>query len=154
MNKNIAIGIVVVVVLVVGGILWSMQSPKSATNLPLPTSQAVPTPETNPVPTPVAPVTNPTSLPNPLPIVPKAVTHTITIQKFAFNLAGITIKKGDTVVWTNKDAMGHTVTGNNGVPSSPTIPTNGTYSYTFNDAGTFVYHCAIHPAMTGNVIVE
>ena len=155
MNKNIAIGIVVVVILVTGGIFWSMQNPKSATNLPLQTPVVPPTQEASPVPAPVAPATNPTPLPNPLPIVPaKAVTHNVTIQNFAFNQASITAKKGDTVVWTNKDAMGHTVTGDNGGPTSQTIPANGTYSYTFTTAGTFMYHCAIHPAMTGNVMVE
>lgn len=133
MNKNIVIG-VVVVILVVGGVYWFMQS--GASNTPLyrapnasqPTSTGAETSQ--------------------------SATRTIMIQNFSFNQASVTVKKGDVVVWTNKDAMSHTVTGNNGGPSSPTIPTNGTYSYTFNDAGTFMYHCAIHPAMTGNVIVE
>ena len=32
--------------------------------------------------------------------------------------------------------------------------TEGTFSYTFDDAGTFTYHCTPHPMMVGTVIVE
>ncbi|WP_089612118.1 plastocyanin/azurin family copper-binding protein [Dehalobacterium formicoaceticum] len=28
------------------------------------------------------------------------------------------------------------------------------YSYTFNETGTFEYHCSPHPFMTGKVIVK
>lgn len=32
--------------------------------------------------------------------------------------------------------------------------TEGTFSYTFDDAGTFTYHCTPHPMMVGTVIVQ
>jgi len=63
----------------------------------------------------------------------------------------ITIKKGTTVTWTNRDIELHTVTGN--AFDSGNIDKEGTYSRTFNSVGTFEYACAIHPTMTGVIHV-
>src|SRR5262245_46739842 len=42
---------------------------------------------------------------------PTPQTYNVTIQNFSFNQSALTVKKGDTVVWTNKDSAPHTVTG-------------------------------------------
>jgi len=76
------------------------------------------------------------------------------IQGMAFTPASITVDAGTTVKWTNKDAIGHTVTSNDGTFDSGTIAPNGTFSYTFANAGTFAYHCKIHPYMTASVLVK
>ncbi len=77
------------------------------------------------------------------------------IQGMAFDPATITVTTGTTVLWTNKDAIGHTVTSDSGLFDSGTaVNTNGTFSYMFATAGTFTYHCKIHPMMTGTVIVK
>lgn len=86
--------------------------------------------------------------------VPQVVTHNVTIQNSAFSPQSITVNKGDTVVWANKDSMAHTVTGTTGGPASPSIAAQGTYSFTFSATGTFTYHCTIHPTMTGTVVVQ
>ncbi len=78
-------------------------------------------------------------------------TNTIEIKGFAFNPATITIAKGTAVTWTNKDSAPHTVTGD--VFSSETLNQGQTYSFTFNEAGSFEYQCHIHPSMRGKVIV-
>ncbi len=62
-----------------------------------------------------------------------------------------TVKKGVTVTWTNNDTMDHTVTGNGW--ASPTLAPGQSYSRRFDTAGSFDYHCAIHPAMQGTVNV-
>ena len=62
------------------------------------------------------------------------------------------VKKGDTVVWTNKDSAPHTVTG--GSLNSGTLSGGQTYSFTFNAAGTVSYACSFHPSMTGKVVVQ
>ncbi len=80
-------------------------------------------------------------------------THNVSIQSFAFSQKSINIKKGDTVIWTNKDSAPHTVTGDNGGPASGTLNNGGTYSFTFNSTGTFNYRCGLHPSMTGSVVV-
>ncbi len=76
------------------------------------------------------------------------------ISNFQFQPASLTVNKGDTVIWTNEDSMGHTVTGDNGGPNSPTLQKGQIYNYTFNKAGTFNYHCSIHPNMKATIIVK
>ena len=81
------------------------------------------------------------------------VTHAVAIQNFAFAQSALTVKKGDTVVWTNKDSAPHTVTGDGGLDSG-TLSGGQTYSFTFATAGTFSYKCNFHPSMAGKVIVQ
>ena len=78
----------------------------------------------------------------------------INIEGFAFNPATIRIAKGTTVRWTQKDSTQHTVTSDDGVFGSPLLSKGETYSHTFNEAGTFDYHCTPHPSMKGKIIVE
>ena len=77
----------------------------------------------------------------------------VAIRNFNFDAKSITVKKGTTVTWTNFDSAGHTVTGDNGGPSSGFLTQGNTYSYTFNTTGTFPYHCSPHPGMQGTVTV-
>ena len=83
-----------------------------------------------------------------------ATANTVTIQNFAFNPVTITITRGQTITWTNMDNVPHTVTSTTGVFNSGSIGSGQTFSYTFNDAGTFEYSCTNHPSMQhGKVIV-
>jgi plastocyanin len=79
----------------------------------------------------------------------------VVIDNFAFSPASITVKKGTTVTWTNKDSATHTVTENDGQngPDSGDLAQGKAYSFTFDTVGTFKYHCTIHTAMTGTVTV-
>lgn len=82
-------------------------------------------------------------------------TGSVTIKDLAFSPQNITVKKGTKVTWTNQDSTSHTVTetdGKNG-PSSSTLSNGQSYSFTFNETGTFAYHCSIHNEMTGTVVV-
>lgn len=76
------------------------------------------------------------------------------IQGMAFSPSSITVKAGTTITWTNQDAVTHTVTSNTGLFDSGSIGSGGTFSYMFDTAGTYSYHCAIHPSMTAKVIVN
>jgi plastocyanin len=80
-------------------------------------------------------------------------TFKISIKNFAFNPATLTIKRGAIVTWTNDDSATHTVVIT-GVTNSGNIKSGQSFNYTFNNVGTFDYHCSIHPLMTGKVIVE
>lgn len=84
-------------------------------------------------------------------------TATVAIKNFAYSPVTITIKKGTKVTWTNNDTAPHTVTSDAGdtagVLNSPTLSTGQSYSLTFARAGTFPYHCTIHPNMKATVIV-
>jgi amicyanin len=81
-----------------------------------------------------------------------AQTGQVTIKDFAFGPSSLTVKKGDTVTWTNQDSAPHQIAGTNF--KSEMLSNGGTYSFTFNEAGTFDYHCSIHPLMKGTVVVQ
>ena len=82
------------------------------------------------------------------------------MQNTAFNPQSITVSVGTKITWTNKDGFAHTVTS--GTPSNQTnyfdsgnIPAGGTFSFTFDSAGTIQYFCKIHPTvMQATVIVK
>lgn len=79
----------------------------------------------------------------------------IDIQGFAFSPGQIKIKSGSKVIWTNKDAVQHTVTSDSGKELDSKILNKGdSFEHTFNQKGTFDYHCSIHSGMKGIVIVE
>ncbi len=88
------------------------------------------------------------------PPIPSPVVHHIDISGFAFSPASITVRKGETIVWTNKDSAPHTVTGGtNGDINSLSLAQNQTYSFAFDKTGTFSYHCKLHPNMKGTITV-
>jgi len=74
-----------------------------------------------------------------------------------FSPATFTVRVGDSVTWFNADVMEHTVTSDAGTPvafDSPLLNSGDTFSFTFTQAGTYAYHCAPHPTMTGTIIVN
>jgi plastocyanin len=80
-------------------------------------------------------------------------TYSVNIANMAFSPASYTVKAGITVTWTNNDNMIHTVTANDSSFSSGNISIGSSYSMTFSVAGTYPYHCTIHPGMKGSVVV-
>jgi plastocyanin len=66
----------------------------------------------------------------------------------------VTIKVGDTITWVNQDAPKHDVVADNGEFKSDLFDKGGTFSFTFLKAGTYPYHCSIHPGMVGTVVVH
>ncbi len=81
-------------------------------------------------------------------------TSKVSISSFAFSPADITIKKGTTVTWTNNDSVPHQPVADSGTgPASQPLSNGQSYSFKYDSAGTFAYHCAIHPDMHGTVTV-
>ena len=80
--------------------------------------------------------------------------HTVNVQNMAFSPSALTIAVGDTVSWTNGDAVAHTVTSNTGNELSGSLSPAANYQHIFAAAGNYPYHCAIHPTMTGAVTVQ
>jgi plastocyanin len=83
-----------------------------------------------------------------------ASSNTINIVNFTFTPGTLTVKAGTTVTWANNDTTTHRPTSDNGVFDSGDLAPGATFSFTFNNTGTFSYHCSIHPYMTGKVIVQ
>ncbi len=82
-------------------------------------------------------------------------THMVDIVNFDFMTKELKISVGDTVVWTNRDSVKHTVTSDSGDEmDSKLLGQNEAYSYTFTKAGTYAYHCRPHPYMKAKIIVE
>ena len=82
-------------------------------------------------------------------------THMVTVGDNFFSPSELTIAPGDTVQWNN--AVGgnpHDVTSNTGAWTAPSTATSFTFSVTFNDPGTFNYHCTVHAGMTGVITVQ
>jgi hypothetical protein len=52
------------------------------------------------------------------------------------------------------DSVTHTATGDNGSFDTGDIAAGSSATITFDNPGTFTYHCAIHPNMTGTIVVQ
>jgi len=80
-------------------------------------------------------------------------TNTVTLQNMAFNPSTLNVQVGATVTWVNKDSATHNVVSDSGVFDSGNLANGQSYNYTFNQAGSFPYHCSIHPSMKGTIVV-
>ena len=78
---------------------------------------------------------------------------TIKIANFTFDPPTLTVKAGTTVTWVNADDIPHLVTDKDGKFHSSALDTNDKFSQTLSTAGTVEYFCAIHPKMTGKIVV-
>lgn len=83
-----------------------------------------------------------------------AAKNTVTISNFSFSPSKLTVKIGDTVTWLNQDSTGHSVTANDNKFDTGIIEPGKSGTITFSEAGTFDYHCKVHPSMLGSVVVE
>ena len=80
----------------------------------------------------------------------------VTIDNYTFSPGTLTVPVGTTVTWTNRDFEVHTVTADDTPPTfkSAGLDTDDSFSFTFNKAGTYSYHCSLHPHMTGKIVVK
>jgi plastocyanin len=82
---------------------------------------------------------------------------TVAMKDIKFMPANVTVKKGGTVAWVNKDSVPHNVTKDDGPGAdfaSDTVSPGGDYSQKFDTAGKVAYVCTIHPNQTGSVTVK
>ena len=87
---------------------------------------------------------------------PAAGPNQVIINNFAFGPTTLTVKRGTTVTWLNRDGDAHTVTAVGAKPlfSSNPLDTGDSFSFTFDQPGTYAYFCKIHPTMKGVVVVQ
>jgi plastocyanin len=97
-----------------------------------------------------AKVADPTTSPATAPSAPAA---DVSIDNFTYSPASFTAKVGQTVTWVNHDEVPHTVTASDHSFTSTGLDTDERYSRTFTAPGTYPYFCAIHPHMTGEIVV-
>ncbi len=132
LNNKILIGIVLVIV-VVGGIWYFTQKQYQ----PSQQQQTIQQPTTQ------LPATQPSTA---------VEANAITIQNFAFNPGTLTVKQGATVTWTNQDSAVHKIKSD--TFNSRDLNQGDMFAFPFNTKGSFNYSCAIHPSMTGTIVVE
>jgi plastocyanin len=78
----------------------------------------------------------------------------VAIDDFAFSPATLKVKVGQKVTWTNKQqGVTHTVTADGGTFDHP-MPSGAIFSFAFAKAGSFAYHCTIHPSMHATIVVS
>jgi|SRR5262249_50619380 len=80
----------------------------------------------------------------------------IVIDNFTFDPPTLTVSAGTKVTWVNHDDVPHTATST-AKPrqfDSGTLDTDGKFSHVFTAPGTYDYFCAVHPKMTGQIIVK
>lgn len=106
------------------------------------------------------PIETPTEPPTESPTEPPATGEEVEVLMVdvAFEPEEVTVAAGTTVTWINEDAVQHTVTaGTRGDPTGmfdETVAGGGSFSFTFEEAGTYEYFCSFHPGMSGVIIVE
>jgi plastocyanin len=79
--------------------------------------------------------------------------HTIVISSMQFNPAELTLQKGDTVMFINKDLVVHDITQE---PDKAWTSSNLSpgHSYRIAVVGSSNYDCSIHPTMKGKLIIQ
>lgn len=78
--------------------------------------------------------------------------YDVAIQGFEFKSPDLIIKQGDSVTWINMDDVSHTIKFD--FKESGLLSKGDSYSYIFNEKGTYKYICGIHPTMKGTVTVN
>ncbi len=81
-------------------------------------------------------------------------THHVEIRAMTFEPALVDVAVGDTVVWTNKDIVPHTVTSTEKRFDSRSIAQNAEWAYVVTAPGELTYVCTFHPTMFGTVVAR
>jgi plastocyanin len=123
-------------------------------------SGATATPGTAPTATPGTPyptATPMTMVPTTTPATSATATNnstgSVVISNFSFQPPNLQVKVGTSVTWMNNDTTQHTVTSDTSAFDSGVLAPGAMFSFTFNQTGTFNYHCNIHTFMKGTITV-
>lgn len=81
-----------------------------------------------------------------------AAIHHVDIRTFAFVPESLTVAPGDTVVWTNRDLVPHTVTGADARWDSGEMTVGATWRTVVTEGGG--YFCRFHRSMTGSIVAR
>jgi len=107
-----------------------------------------------------SPSTSPSPTPAPAPA-PGGASSSVAIPANASALGNrayspddLNVAVGTTVTWMNTDSISHTSTSDVNGWNSGIVAPGGQFSFAFQTAGSFPYHCSIHPGMVGTVVVR
>ena len=84
-----------------------------------------------------------------------AGTVTASIIDFEFDPATVSAKVGDVISWTNDGATPHTATvDDHGACATAQLAVGQSGAISFTAAGTYPFHCAVHPTMKGTIEIS
>jgi plastocyanin len=84
----------------------------------------------------------------------------VTVKLFQFMPLELTVRAGTKVTWTNQDQILHTATAGaapgtaDGKFDGPMDGAGQSFSFTFDQPGTYPYFCTRHNSMTGRIVVQ
>jgi len=80
----------------------------------------------------------------------------VTVEDFKFEPERLSIRPGTKVTWVNKDDEPHSATSSEKPKrfDSGVLDSAQSFSFTFQEPGSFAYFCKLHPHMTGVIVVE
>ena len=79
---------------------------------------------------------------------------TVDVRGFCYEPTVLTVQQGESVTWTNRDPVPHTVTGiNSAWGNAVQFSQDQTVSFRFGEPGVYPYVCLLHPMMGGAVSV-
>ena len=81
-------------------------------------------------------------------------THAVRIDGMKFVPERVEVAAGDTIVWTNKDIVPHTVTAAEAKVESGELQTGKSFKFVARKPGEMSYICRLHPVMHGVVVVK
>jgi plastocyanin len=78
----------------------------------------------------------------------------VAVQFSAYGPSQLDVLPGQIVSWSNISQRTHTVTSDTGIFDSGHLPPGRRFQVTFNRPGSYLYHCTIHPSITGEIDVR
>jgi plastocyanin len=81
----------------------------------------------------------------------RVVVQRVRMVNFAFRPRSLTISAGTKVRWVDSEGT-HSTTSNSGVWDSGVLSQGEAFGRVFRKAGTFKYHCSVHPSAMRGVI--
>ena len=84
-----------------------------------------------------------------LPLAAGAAEHHVVIDGMKFSPQVVQVRKGDTIVWENRDMFVHNVTAA-GLKSGDLVPGKA-WRHVVHETVSFDYLCTLHPVMKGRV---
>jgi plastocyanin len=79
--------------------------------------------------------------------------HRVAIEGMKYAPDALEVAPGDTITWTNRDFLPHTVSAGKAIESG-TIEANGSWKYVARQKGEFDYICRLHPGMRARLVVR
>src|SRR5258705_3010223 len=80
--------------------------------------------------------------------------HAVRIEGMKFIPERLEVAPGDTVVWTNKDFLAHSVTASEARVESGDLAPNKSWRFIARKRGEMPYICRLHPVMKGVLVVK